>query len=154
MAPLSPSRRRELRAAAHHLNPVVSVAGNGLSPSVVAEIDRALATHELIKVRVYGEDRAKRDDLMKAICEEVAAVPVQHIGKLLVLWREKTAEPEPEEKPIKPRPRAARPSKPANFVKSARAQALAGAGNRRQAARKALSPHARTSGHRPRGPQR
>src|SRR5574337_706721 len=89
MAPLSPARLRELRAAAHHLNPVVSISGNGLSPSVLAEIDRALNAHELIKVRIYGEDRGARDGLMKTICEQAAAIPVQHIGKLLVLWREK-----------------------------------------------------------------
>lgn len=152
-SPLSPARRRELRAAAHHLNPVVSVASNGLSASVVTEIDRALATHELIKVRIYGEDRATRDDLMKAICEQVGAVAVQHIGKLLVLWREKPADAAPVE-PLKPaakaRPRPA--ANAADFARNARARALGTGG--RQGARKAISTHARTTGHRPRSPQR
>jgi len=149
---LSPARRRELRAAAHHLNPVVSVAGNGLSPGVVAEIDRALATHGLIKVRIYGEDRATRDNLMKAICEQVAAVAVQHIGKLLVLWREKpadTAPAEPVKRVAQPRPR---PARPADFARSARARALGS--STLKGARKAISAHARTTGHRPRSPQR
>lgn len=153
MAPLSPARLRELRAAAHHLNPVVSISGNGLSPSVLAEIDRALNAHELIKVRIYGEDRGARDGLMKTICEQAAAIPVQHIGKLLVLWREK-AEAEPTENAAKSaRPRVA-PSKASAFARSARAKALATAGSPRQTARKAISSHARSTGHRPRGPQR
>jgi RNA-binding protein len=157
MVLLSPARRRELRAAAHHLNPVVSVAEKGLTANVVAEIDRALATHELIKVRIYGEDRATRDSLMEAICEQVAAVPVQHIGKLLVLWREKPADAVPAQ-PVKPvtkaRPRpAAKPSGSASdFVRSARARAL-GSGTR-QGARKAVSTPSRNSGHRSRSPQR
>jgi len=154
MTPLSPTRLRELRAAAHHLNSVVSISGNGLSASVLAEIDRALSAHELIKVRIYGEDRATRDGIMKTICEQAAAIPVQHIGKLLVLWREK-ADPEPIEKITKsPRPRAASATKASAFARSARAQALATAGNPRQAARKAISSHARAMGHRPRGRQR
>ena len=155
MTPLSPARRRELRAAAHHLDPVVSVAGNGLSAGVVAEIDRALATHELIKVRIYGEDRAVRDSLLADICQQLGAVAVQHIGKLLVLWREKPADTTPSE-PVKPapkaRPRPAAKSGSSEFARSARARAL-GASARR-GARKAISAHTRTTGHRPRGPQR
>jgi RNA-binding protein len=154
MEQLSPARRRELRAAAHHLSPVVSVAGNGLSASVVAEIDGALATHELIKVRIYGEERAARTSLMEDICQQVGAVAVQHIGKLLVLWREKPAGAGPEEAITKPRPRAARPSTPAGFARTARAKVLASSSNPRQGARKAVSAHSRATGHRPRSPQR
>jgi len=152
MAPLSPARRRELRAAAHHLNPVVSVAGKGLSASVVAEIERALSTHELVKVRIYGEDRAARASLMEAICQQVSAEPVQHIGNILVLWREKPAVASPAMETVKPRARAAKPAGPVAFARAARAKALAPASNTRQGARKGVS--ARASGHRPRGPQR
>jgi RNA-binding protein len=148
-SPLSPARRRELRAAAHHLNPVVSVASNGLSTAVMAEIDQALLRHELIKVRVYGEDRSVRAELMAAICQQTGAEPVQHIGNILVLWREKPADPQTEiPRPAKTRARVA------DFARSARAKALAPAGNSRQGARKVISAHARASGHRPRGPQR
>jgi RNA-binding protein len=154
MDQLSPARRRELRAAAHHLNPVVSVAGKGLSATVVAEIDRALATHELIKVRIYGEDRAVRASLMEAICQQVSAVAVQHIGNLLVLWREKPADAGRAEEAAQPRTRAARSSTPAAFARAARAKVLAPAGSRRQGAREAISAHVRATGHRPRSPQR
>lgn len=129
---LSPARRRELRAAAHHLHPVVSVAGNGLSPAVVAEIDRALATHELIKVRIYGEDRVQRGELLETICQQVAAQAVQHIGNILVLWREKPAETEAAPAPT--RPKAARSAEPKkNFARTARAQVLAAAAPSRRA---------------------
>ncbi|WP_018992206.1 YhbY family RNA-binding protein [Aromatoleum toluclasticum] len=92
MIDLSPARRRELRAAAHHLNPVVSVAGNGLTPAVLGEIDRSLQAHELIKIKVHGAERTDRDALMQAICAELDAAPVQHIGTILVVWRERREE--------------------------------------------------------------
>ncbi len=99
---LSSSQRRALRAAAHSLNPVVAVAQQGLSPTVLAEIECALSAHELIKIRVYGEDRAVRETLMTQICEAVNAAPVQHIGNILVIWRKK-----PEAEAAEPkRPRA------------------------------------------------
>lgn len=149
MIPLSATRRRELRAAAHHLNPVVSVAGNGLSASVVAEIDQALRSHELIKVRVYGEDRDNRAALMEAICTQVAALAVQHIGNILVLWRENTAEPvsaadAPTAKP-RARVRAPKSTGSESFARAARAKVLAPTRGQRQVA---------TARPRTRGPQR
>ncbi|HQA10129.1 ribosome assembly RNA-binding protein YhbY [Zoogloea sp.] len=92
MTELTPAQRRAFRAQAHHLHPVVSVAGNGLTPAVLKEIDHALQAHELIKIRIYGEDRAQRDSIMNAVCTELAAASVQHIGKTLVVWREKREE--------------------------------------------------------------
>ncbi|KAA3655130.1 MAG: ribosome assembly RNA-binding protein YhbY [Proteobacteria bacterium] len=107
MTDLTPVQRRALRARAHHLNPVVSVAGNGLSPSVLAEIKLALTAHELIKVRVYGEDRDARQQLMAEICEQTGAANVQHIGNILVLWREAPADEKPAaELKKKPAPRS------------------------------------------------
>jgi len=88
---LTPARRREFRAAAHHLHPVVAIGQHGLTPAVLHEIDIALAAHELIKVRVFNDDRAERDALFARVCEELDAVAVQHLGKLLILWREKPA---------------------------------------------------------------
>jgi RNA-binding protein len=150
---LSPVRLRELRAAAHHLQPVVSVAGNGLSPAVVAEIDRALTTHELIKVRIYGEDRVQRGELLEAICQQVAAQAVQHIGNILVLWREKPAEAEPAEAPVRARPKASRSAEPKNFARAARAQVLAAAAPSRQAARRASPTSSRSGTPRARSPR-
>ena len=92
MIELTPAQRRAFRAQAHHLNPVVSVSSNGLTPSVLKEIDHALQAHELIKIRVYGEDRSHRDSIMETVCTELQAAAVQHIGKTLIVWREKRAE--------------------------------------------------------------
>ena len=88
MTELAPIQRRALRAAAHHLNPVVSISQKGLTPSVLAEIDHCLKAHELIKLRLYGIEREDRDALFAEICTALSCVAVQHIGNLLVLWRE------------------------------------------------------------------
>ena len=84
---LSTKEILELKARAHHLHPVVMVGQQGLTESVIKETDAALTAHELIKVRVFGDDRADRVEICNALCEAVDAQPVQHIGKLLVLWR-------------------------------------------------------------------
>jgi putative YhbY family RNA-binding protein len=89
MPELSSARRRELKARAHKLDPVVLVGSSGLSTQVLAEIDRSLKSHELIKVRVAGADRAMREAILEEICRQTGAQPVQHIGKILVLFREK-----------------------------------------------------------------
>ena len=88
---LTPAERREHRANAHHLDPVVLVGGDGLTPAVKKEIDAALNAHGLIKVRVFGDDRAARELMYQELAAELNAAPIQHIGKLLVLWR-----PQPE----------------------------------------------------------
>lgn len=88
---LTPAQRREHRANAHHLSPVVLIGADGLTPGVQKEIDAALNAHGLIKVRVFGDDRAQRETMYQVLCEELNAAPIQHIGKLLVLWR-----PQPE----------------------------------------------------------
>ncbi len=87
MLELAPTLKRELRARAHHLDPVVSIAGNGLSANVLKEIDQALKVHELIKIRVYGDDREARAAYLAQICAELDCASVQSIGKLLVVYR-------------------------------------------------------------------
>ncbi|MBU0828680.1 MAG: YhbY family RNA-binding protein [Gammaproteobacteria bacterium] len=84
---LTPAERREQRANAHHLDPVVMVGGDGLTPAVQKEIDAALNAHGLIKVRVFNDDRAARELMYQQLTAELGAAPIQHIGKLLVLWR-------------------------------------------------------------------
>lgn len=84
---LNPAECRQLRARAHSLHPVVSIAQQGLTESVLKEIDTSLTAHELIKIRVYGDDRLLRQDYLKRICEVLDAAAVQHIGKLLVVYR-------------------------------------------------------------------
>ena len=93
MIELTTEQRRALRAAAHHLHPVVTVAGNGLSDPVLKEIDRSLKAHELIKIKLTGIERDERDALLTEICAQLECAPVQHIGNILVLWREKPEEP-------------------------------------------------------------
>ncbi len=87
MLQLSPVECRELRARAHNLNPVVSIAENGLTDAVLKEIEMNLNAHELIKVRVYGDSRENRIAYYEQICAKLDAAPVQHIGKLLVIYR-------------------------------------------------------------------
>jgi putative YhbY family RNA-binding protein len=84
---LNPAQRKEKRSEAHHLDPVVLVGGDGLTPNVVKEIDAALKAHGLIKVRVFSDDRANREGMLQIIADQLDAAPIQHIGKLLVFWR-------------------------------------------------------------------
>ena len=95
MPGLSPSRRRELKARAHPLDPVVLIGGSGLTSAVLAEIERGLKSHELIKVRVPGADRAEREGIFAEISSRTGARTVQHIGKVLVVFRE-NPEPPPD----------------------------------------------------------
>jgi putative YhbY family RNA-binding protein len=84
---LTTDERRALRARAHALSPVVSISQNGLSEAVLKEIDASLNSHELIKIRVYGDDRTLREQYLTEICTQLEAAPVQQIGKLLVVFR-------------------------------------------------------------------
>ena len=92
MIKLTPAERSALRAEAHGLNPVVMIGEAGLTESVMKEIASSLDAHGLIKVRVFGDDREARIAIYEQICEELEAAPVQHIGKLLVLYRPKAEE--------------------------------------------------------------
>lgn len=84
---LTPAQRREHRANAHHLDPVVLIGSDGLTEAVQKEVDAALNAHGLIKVRVFGDDRAAREQIYQQLCDSLNAAPIQHIGKLLLLWR-------------------------------------------------------------------
>lgn len=84
---LTAVQRREHRAASHHLDPVVAIGSDGPTDAVRREIDAALNAHGLIKVRVFSDDRNARESVLAELCDGLNAAPVQHIGKLLVLWR-------------------------------------------------------------------
>jgi putative YhbY family RNA-binding protein len=84
---LTPAQRKEKRADAHHLDPVVMIGGDGLTPAVQKEVDAALNAHGLIKVRVFSDERATREAIFATLSDELGAAPIQHIGKLLVFWR-------------------------------------------------------------------
>lgn len=84
---LTPSQRKEHRADAHHLDPVVMIGSDGLTPAVQKEVDAALNAHGLIKVRVFSDERTTRESIFTTLADALGAAPIQHIGKLLVLWR-------------------------------------------------------------------
>ena len=108
MKPLTPAERRDLRAKAHHLDPVVLVGHHGLTPAVLHEIDLALLKHELVKVRISSDDRAVREAAFAQLATDLECAPVQHVGKVLVLWR-----PNPDKKKKEapaPAPKRARKS--------------------------------------------
>ncbi len=87
MINLTPAQRRALRARAHALNPVVFIGDKGLSSTVFREIETSLNAHELIKLRAVETDREAREALLAQICSKMDAAPVQHIGKILVIYR-------------------------------------------------------------------
>lgn len=91
--PLTPRERTRLKARAHALEPAVRVGNAGLTDKVAAEVNRALAAHELIKVRVDAADRDAREALCEVICARADAAAVQRVGKVLVLWRPKPDDP-------------------------------------------------------------
>ena len=84
---LTPAQRKEHRAAAHHLDPVVAIGNDGLTAAVRKEADAALKAHGLIKVRMFSDEREAREAVFRELAETLSAAPIQHIGKLLVLWR-------------------------------------------------------------------
>lgn len=77
-----------LRGLAHKLNPVVMIGNNGLTLSVLQEIENSLNAHELIKIKVFGDDREIRVAMLEEICEKTGATKVHHIGKQLVIYRQ------------------------------------------------------------------
>ncbi|MGA0613077.1 YhbY family RNA-binding protein [Caldimonas sp. KR1-144] len=102
---LTPAQRKAHRAAAHHLDPVVMVGADGLTPAVVKEADAALKAHGLIKLRVFSDDRTAREAVLAELADKLDAAPVQHIGKLLVLWRPVPEKAKPVDDDRKPGPR-------------------------------------------------
>jgi RNA-binding protein len=96
---ISSEQRAALRSEAHALKPVVLIGADGLTDAVLKEIRVHLAAHQLIKIRVFGDERDERVAIYDEICDTLDAAPIQHIGKLLVIWK-------PED--TAPRTRAAR----------------------------------------------
>ncbi len=102
---LTIAERKAHRAEAHHLDPVVMIGNDGLTPAVVKETDAALKAHGLIKVRVQGDDRAAREAIYLQLADQLNAAPIQHIGKLLVLWRPMPKKEKAEDEDRMPGPR-------------------------------------------------
>lgn len=89
---LSTKERAHLKARAHALEPVVQAGSSGLTDALVAEVERALTAHELIKVKINTDDREERVTLGDEICSRTGAAAVHRVGKVLIMWR-----PRPEE---------------------------------------------------------
>jgi putative YhbY family RNA-binding protein len=87
MLSLTVSERLALKGRAHALSPTVIIGNAGLTESVLKEIALTLNTHELIKIRVMSGDRALRETMLETICTQLDAAPVQHIGKILVVYK-------------------------------------------------------------------
>jgi len=79
--------KKKFRAIGHHLKPIVTVAGNGLSDTVMSEISRALNDHELIKIKVLAEDRDERKSLIQTINDKNQAEIIQTIGNMALLYK-------------------------------------------------------------------
>ncbi|HVL66362.1 MAG TPA: ribosome assembly RNA-binding protein YhbY [Vicinamibacterales bacterium] len=93
MAPkLTPRERAHLKARAHALEPVVQTGGSGLTDRLVAEVDRSLTAHELIKVKVGSDDRGERAAIGEDLAARTGAAVVHRVGKILILWRPRPAE--------------------------------------------------------------
>ena len=102
---LTSHQRKEQRSEAHHLDPVVLIGGDGLTPAVIRETDAALNAHGLIKVRVFSDERASRELMLTTLSDQLSAAPIQHIGKLLVLWRPVPPKEKVEREDRKPGPK-------------------------------------------------
>lgn len=151
---LSPKKLRDYRAKAHHLDPVVMIGNDGLTASVLHEIDVNLLAHGLIKIRVFSDDREVRAGFLDRIADELDAAPVQHIGKLLVVFRpvpvEEKAEPARPTRPVRGRPAAKTGggkaiAKPPRADRRPRPATGTGTGTRTSAVRVATSRRRRTS---------
>ena len=79
--------KKAFRGVAHHLDPVVSVSDRGLSDGIIAETERALTDHELIKVKVDALRKADRLAITEMLAEQTQATVIQNIGKVAVLYR-------------------------------------------------------------------
>lgn len=84
---LSEKQRRHLKGLAHPLKPVILMGNAGLTDAVVAETQRALNDHELIKVRLPGQDREDRDAALALLAERTESTLVTRIGHVAVLYR-------------------------------------------------------------------
>ncbi len=92
---LTQENRKHYKSLGHSLKPVVTIAGNGLSATVLAEITRALDDHELIKIKLAMEDRTERQSIIESVCSEANCELVQSIGKIALVYRRTNREKVP-----------------------------------------------------------
>jgi RNA-binding protein len=81
------TQQKRFRAIGHQLNPIVTIGGNGFSENVMAELQRALEDHELIKVKIHAEDREDRAETINALIELTKSELIQSIGNVALIYR-------------------------------------------------------------------
>ena len=106
---LTTAERKALKARAHNLHPILQLGEKGLTDAVIAEIDRAIGAHELIKIRAAPLNRDEREVALASICERTNAQAIQHIGKMLIIYRKKPEEPKKPTRSARPRSRTFSP---------------------------------------------
>jgi RNA-binding protein len=84
---LTPRERAHLKARAHSLEPKVQIGHSGVTKTLANEVDRALTAHELIKVKILGDDRDARREIADDVAMRTDAALVYSVGKVIVLWR-------------------------------------------------------------------
>lgn len=92
---LNQAQKKQFRAIGHQLNPIVTVGDKGMSAAILAEIERALNDHELIKIKVLAEDREDKKSIIASISKDTGATVVQTIGHVALLLR-KADKPNPK----------------------------------------------------------
>lgn len=118
---ITSQERSALRAAAHPLRPVVLIGDRGLTEPVLKEIDLNLTAHNLIKVRVSGEERAARDTMLETICETLSCAAVHHLGKTLIIYRPDPAVVQAEAEAVNATRASRKPNEPHTPKKEAAA---------------------------------
>ncbi len=91
--PITEQQRRKLKKLVHHLKPVVMIGQKGLSENVLNEIDIALDSHELIKIKLSSGDRDNRQEMIESICEQTDAEFIHSIGHIAALYRRHPKKP-------------------------------------------------------------
>ncbi|SHF30746.1 RNA-binding protein [Modicisalibacter ilicicola DSM 19980] len=84
---LSQAQKKAFRSIGHHLDPVVTIADSGLTENVIAELERALNDHELVKIKLALGEREQRRELVDELARDTRAEVVQVIGKMALLYR-------------------------------------------------------------------
>ena len=90
--PINNKQQKNLKTRAHHLKPVIQVGTQGLTANVLAAIDEALLTHELIKIKLPAGEKEQRQEFSEAICLAMKAEKIQTIGRVLIIYRKKPEE--------------------------------------------------------------
>ena len=85
---LTNNQKKYLRGIAHGLNPMIMIGANGVTESLMAELESTLAHHEILKIKIASADRDERKEIIEHLVKESGALLVQTIGKICVIYRQ------------------------------------------------------------------